>query len=261
MMLTPMLSGIVTPKAPASDKSRFFVFGRVFSGKVPTGLKVGIMGPNYVPGKKKDLWHLISPKRLAKSDPMVVRPSRILESISLLEQENSTLRSVCLKDLQEDFVGGAEIIKSDPVGSFHETVLDKSGRAKMWCVGPETMGTNVVVDRCKGVQCLSEIKDSVVAGFQWASKEGALPEENKRGICFEVCDVVLPAAAIHRGGGTLRAATSEQAFPQCVFDYWDMVSSDPLEAGTQAAQLVTDIRKRKGLKEQMTPLSEFENKL
>ncbi|KAG6786909.1 hypothetical protein POTOM_008529 [Populus tomentosa] len=73
MMLTPMLSGIVTPKSPASDKSRFFVFGRVFSGKVPTGLKAGIMGPNYVPGEKKDLWHLISPKRLAKSGPMVVR--------------------------------------------------------------------------------------------------------------------------------------------------------------------------------------------
>ncbi|KAI9399998.1 hypothetical protein POPTR_002G177032v4 [Populus trichocarpa] len=56
MMLTPMLSGIVTPKAPASDKSRFFVFGRIFSGKVPTGLKVGIMGPNHVPGEKKDLY-------------------------------------------------------------------------------------------------------------------------------------------------------------------------------------------------------------
>jgi elongation factor 2 len=54
---------------------------------------------------------------------------------------------------------------------------------------------------CKGVQYLNEIKDSVVAGFQWASKEGALAEENKRGICFEVCDVVLPADAINRGGG------------------------------------------------------------
>ncbi|KAG0546766.1 hypothetical protein BDA96_01G022200 [Sorghum bicolor] len=40
-----------------------------------------------------------------------------------------------------------------------------------------------------------------VAGFQWASKEGALAEENMRGICFEVCDVVLHADAIHRGGG------------------------------------------------------------
>ncbi|KAF9622448.1 hypothetical protein IFM89_031251 [Coptis chinensis] len=61
--------------------------------------------------------------------------------------------------------------------------------------------------------------------------------------------------------GQLRAATSGQAFPQCVFDHWDMMSSDPLEVGSQAATLVSDIRRRKGLKEQMTPLSEFEDKL
>ncbi|CAL2263142.1 unnamed protein product [Prunus armeniaca] len=43
--------------------------------------------------------------------------------------------------------------------------------------------------------------------------------------------------------------------------YLPMMMSDPLEAGSQALELVTDIRKRKGLKEQMTPLSEFEEKL
>ncbi|KAF9626389.1 hypothetical protein IFM89_033208 [Coptis chinensis] len=57
------------------------------------------------------------------------------------------------------------------------------------------------------------------------------------------------------------AATSGQAFPQCVFDHWDMMSSNPLEAGSQAANLMSEIHKRKGLKEQMTPLSEFEDKL
>ncbi|CAL9029772.1 unnamed protein product [Prunus brigantina] len=133
-----------------------------------------------------------------------------------------------------------------------------------------------------------------------------------RGICFEVCDVVLHADVIHRGGGhviptarrviyasqltakprllepvyvveiqapeqALRAIYSvlnkkrghvfqemqmpRQAFRQCVFDHWEMMMSDPLEAASQASQLVTDIRKRKGLKEQMTPLSEFEEKL
>merc|ERR1712062_266174 len=30
-------------------------FGRVFSGKIATGQKVRIMGPNYIPGKKEDL--------------------------------------------------------------------------------------------------------------------------------------------------------------------------------------------------------------
>merc|ERR1719198_2698796 len=42
---------ILTP-----DKGRFFAFGRVFSGTVKTGQKVKIMGPNYVQGKKEDLF-------------------------------------------------------------------------------------------------------------------------------------------------------------------------------------------------------------
>merc|ERR1712114_128277 len=45
----------VSKMVPTSDKGRFYAFGRVFSGKVATGLKCRIMGPNYVPGKKEDL--------------------------------------------------------------------------------------------------------------------------------------------------------------------------------------------------------------
>jgi len=39
-----------------ADKGRFFAFGRIFSGTVTSGQKVRIMGPNYVPGEKKDLF-------------------------------------------------------------------------------------------------------------------------------------------------------------------------------------------------------------
>lgn len=46
----------VSKMIPASDKGRFFAFGRVFAGKVATGQKVRILGPNYVPGSKKDLF-------------------------------------------------------------------------------------------------------------------------------------------------------------------------------------------------------------
>ena len=42
---------------------------------------------------------------------------------------------------------------------------------KIWCFGPDTMGPNLLIDCTKGVQYLNEIKDSVVAGFQWATKE------------------------------------------------------------------------------------------
>jgi elongation factor 2 len=45
----------ISKMVPTSDKGRFYAFGRVFSGKIATGLKARIMGPNYIPGKKDDL--------------------------------------------------------------------------------------------------------------------------------------------------------------------------------------------------------------
>ena len=46
----------ISKMVPTSDKGRFYAFGRVFSGRIATGLKVRIMGPNYTPGKKEDLY-------------------------------------------------------------------------------------------------------------------------------------------------------------------------------------------------------------
>jgi elongation factor 2 len=46
----------ISKMVPTSDKGRFYAFGRVFSGRIATGLKVRIMGPNYLPGKKEDLY-------------------------------------------------------------------------------------------------------------------------------------------------------------------------------------------------------------
>ena len=42
---------------------------------------------------------------------------------------------------------------------------------KIWRFGPDGMGISILTDIAKGMQYLSEIKDSVVAGFQWATKE------------------------------------------------------------------------------------------
>merc|ERR1711876_167973 len=46
----------VSKMVPTSDKGRFYAFGRVFSGKIATGQKARIMGPNFVPGQKTDLY-------------------------------------------------------------------------------------------------------------------------------------------------------------------------------------------------------------
>jgi elongation factor 2 len=80
---------------------------------------------------------------------------------------------------------------------------DPTEARKIWSFGPNTDGPNVLVDVTKGVQYLNEIKDSVVAGLQWVTKEGVLTQENMRGIRFNIFDVVLHADAIHRGGGQI----------------------------------------------------------
>jgi len=211
---------------------------------------------------------------------------------------------------------------------------------KIWAFGPEGTGPNLMIDVTKGVQYLNEIKDSVVAGFQWATKEGPLCDENVRGVRYNLHDVTLHADAIHRGGGQiiptarrvlyacmltaqprffepvylveiqcpesavggiygvlnrrrgvvieemqvagtpmfvvkahlpvnesfgftadLRSNTAGQAFPQCVFDHWQVMSGDPLETGNKSATVLADTRKRKGLKEGAPELENFLDKL
>lgn len=68
---------------------------------------------------------------------------------------------------------------------------DVADARKIWCFGPDTAGPNLLVDATKGVQYLNEIKDSCVAGFQWATKDGVLCEENMRGVRVNMLDVTV----------------------------------------------------------------------
>ncbi|OZJ04187.1 Elongation factor 2 [Bifiguratus adelaidae] len=461
----------VSKMVPTSDKGRFYAFGRVFSGTVRSGLKVRIQGPNYVPGKKEDLFiksiqrtilmmgryvesiedcpagnivglvgvdqflvksgtittsdtahnlkvmkFSVSPvvevavevknandlpklveglKRLSKSDPCVqcyTSPSgeHIVAGAGELHLE------ICLKDLEEDHAQ-VPIKIGEPVVQYRETVTAESSidclskspnkhnrifmrampldeelaneieegkvgprddfktRAreladkynwdvmearKIWCFGPDTSGANLLVDTTKAVQYLNEIKDSCVAAFQWATKEGCLAEENMRGIRFNILDVTLHADAIHRGGGqiiptarrvcyasvltaepaiqepvylveiqvpdsamggiygvlnrrrghvfaeeqrpgtpmmnikaylpvnesfgftaALRQDTGGQAFPQAVFDHWQLMSGSPLEPGNKVYDIIRAVRKRKGLVEDIPKLDNYYDKL
>ncbi|KAJ3598868.1 hypothetical protein NHX12_032831 [Muraenolepis orangiensis] len=461
----------ISKMVPTTDKGRFYAFGRVFSGTVSTGMKVRIMGPNFTPGKKEDLYtkqiqrtilmmgrytepiedvpcgnivglvgvdqflvktgtittyeqahnmrvmkFSVSPvvrvaveaknpsdlpklveglKRLAKSDPMV--QCIIEESGEHIVCGAGELHlEICLKDLEEDHAC-IPLKKSDPVVSYRETVSEESNQMclskspnkhnrlfmkcrplsdglaediekgdvsarqelkararflidkhewdstdarKIWCFGPDGTGPNMLVDVTKGVQYLNEIKDSVVAGFQWASKEGVLCEENMRAIRYDVHDVSLHTDAIHRGGGQiiptarrvlyacqltaeprlmepvylveiqcpeavvggiygvlnrrrghvseesqvmgtpmfivkaylpvnesfgftadLRSNTGGQAFPQCVFDHWQIMPGDPSDPTCKVFNIVTDIRKRKGVKESIPALDNFLDKM
>lgn len=67
----------VSKMVPTSDKGRFFAFGRVYSGTVATGQKVRIMGPNYEPGKKTDLYQ----KSIQRTILMMGRYSEPIEDV------------------------------------------------------------------------------------------------------------------------------------------------------------------------------------
>lgn len=88
---------------------------------------------------------------------------------------------------RDDFKARARIL-ADDYG------WDVTDARKIWCFGPETTGPNLLVDVTKGVQYLNEIKDSCIAAFQWATKEGVCAEENMRGIRLNVLDVTVSPA-------------------------------------------------------------------
>lgn len=81
--------------------------------------------------------------------------------------------------LQRGWLGRARLALKEPAGVY---TLDPLKFSSPHSAPPLQQVTDVT----KGVQYLNEIKDSVVAAFQWASKEGVLAEENMRGIVFEV---------------------------------------------------------------------------
>ncbi|KAK4456509.1 elongation factor 2 [Cladorrhinum samala] len=235
---------------------------------------------------------------------------------------------------RDDFKARARVLADD----FGWDVTDAR---KIWAFGPDGNGANLLVDQTKAVQYLQEIKDSVVSGFQWATREGPVGEEPMRSIRFNILDVTLHADAIHRGGGQiiptarrvlyaaallaepallepvflveiqvpeqamggvygvltrrrghvfaeeqrpgtplfnikaylpvmesfgfnadLRAGTSGQAFPQSVFDHWQVLpGGSPLDPTSKVGEVVATMRKRKGLKVEVPGVDNYYDKL
>ncbi|CUG91256.1 elongation factor 2, putative [Bodo saltans] len=91
---------------------------------------------------------------------------------------------------------------------------DVAEARKIWCYGPDGRGPNVIVDVTKGVQNMNEMKDSFVAAWQWATKEGVLCDENMRGVRINIEDMTMHADAIHRGGGQI-IPTARRVFYAC----------------------------------------------
>lgn len=120
--------------------------------------------------------------------------------------------------LADDIEAGKINPKDDPKErgkTLIETYgMEKNDVTKIWSFGPENQGPNLLIDYTKGVQFMNEIKDSMENAFQWATKEAVMTDENMRNIRINICDVVLHADAIHRGGGQL-IPTARRVYYAC----------------------------------------------
>jgi elongation factor 2 len=131
------------------------------------------------------------------------------------------MKAAPINDETSEAIENGDIGPRDELKARARLLADEHGwdvgdARKIWCFGPETTGANLLVDVSKGVQYLNEIKDSCVAAFQWATKEGVLCEENMRGIRFNIHDVTLHADTIHRGGGQVIPTCRRVIYASCL---------------------------------------------
>lgn len=72
----------------------------------------------------------------------------------------------------------------------------------LFCTGP-----NILVDDTLPSEVdkslLGSVKDSIVQGFQWGTREGPLCNEPIRNVKFKILDAVIAPEPLHRGGGQI----------------------------------------------------------
>ncbi|KAK7455739.1 translation elongation factor 2 [Stygiomarasmius scandens] len=86
-------------------------------------------------------------------------------------------------------------------------------------------------------------------------------EEQRVGTPMFMIKAYVPVSESFGLNGELRGATAGQAFPQLVFDHWELMSGSPLDKGSKPEEIVTKIRVRKGLKPEIPSIDNYYDKL
>lgn len=155
----------VSKMIPANDKGRFLAFGRVFAGTVRTGRKVRIMGPNFVPGEKKDLFV----KSVQRTVLMMGRKQESVEdvpcgnTVALVGLDQFILKNATLTDEKE--------VDAHPIRAMKFSVSPVV-RVAVECKNPADLPK--LVDGLKRlsksdpmVQCIiEEVRTSSAKGFE-----------------------------------------------------------------------------------------------
>ncbi|XP_065839925.1 116 kDa U5 small nuclear ribonucleoprotein component-like [Oscarella lobularis] len=208
------------------------------------------------------------------ADPVVAFCETVVETSSLkcfAETPNKRNKITMIaepleKGLAEDIE--TEIVKIDwpkrKLGEFFQTKYewDLLAARSIWAFGPDVTGPNVLVDDTLPSEVdkslLNSVKESVVQGFQWGTREGPLCDEPIRNVKFKILDAVIAPEPIHRGGGQIIPTSRRVAYsaflmatPRLMEPYYYVEVQAPADC---VSAVYTVLAKRRGHVTQDAPV-------
>ncbi|KPI95365.1 PREDICTED: 116 kDa U5 small nuclear ribonucleoprotein component [Papilio xuthus] len=176
-------------------------------------------GELYLDCVMHDLRNMYSEIDIKVADPVVSFCETVVETSSLkcfAETPNKRNKLTMIAEplergLAEDIEAGAVCVTWDRkrLGEFFQNKYDWDLLAarSIWAFGPDATGPNILVDDTLPSEVdkhlLASVKDSIVQGFQWGTREGPLCEEPIRNVKFKILDAVIAQEPLHRGGGQI----------------------------------------------------------
>jgi len=86
----------------------------------------------------------------------------------------------------------------------------------IWAFGPDSQGPNILMDDTLSSEVdkrkLYSVKESVVQGFQWGTREGPLCDEMIRNVKFKILDAQISDEPAHRSGGQMIPTSRRVAY-------------------------------------------------
>eukprot|EP00002_Diphylleia_rotans_P024681 TRINITY_DN4880_c0_g1_i1.p1 TRINITY_DN4880_c0_g1~~TRINITY_DN4880_c0_g1_i1.p1 ORF type:complete len:976 (+),score=217.16 TRINITY_DN4880_c0_g1_i1:58-2985(+) len=176
-------------------------------------------GEIYMDSVLHDLRKMYSEIEIKVSDPVVSFCETVVETSSLkcfAETPNKRNKITMIaepleKGLAEDIENKVVSINWERrrISDFFKTKYDWDILAarSIWAFGPEVNGPNILVDDTLPSEVdkslLGSVKDYIVQGFQWGTREGPLCDEPIRNVKFKVMDATIASEAMYRGGGQI----------------------------------------------------------
>uniref|UniRef100_A0A915D2S5 Elongation factor 2 n=1 Tax=Ditylenchus dipsaci TaxID=166011 RepID=A0A915D2S5_9BILA len=176
-------------------------------------------GELYMDCVMHDMRKVFSEIDVKVADPVVSFCETVVETSSLKcfaqtpNQKNkiTMIAEPLEKGIAEDIEN--EVVKigwnKKQLGDFFQTKYDWDLLAarSIWAFGPDTTGPNVLLDDTLPSEVdkdlLKVVRESLVQGFQWATREGPLCEEPIRNVKFKMLDATISKEPLYRGGGQI----------------------------------------------------------